>query len=508
MQDEKVTPAMRQWLDMKARHPDKLLFFRMGDFYELFHNDAVEASRLLNLTLTKRGKDAAAPPLAGIPHHQLERYLREVMDKGRSAVVCDQLEDPAQAKGVVKRGITRVITPGTVVDDDILPRTGNNYLAAAWTRDGKAAAAFADISTGEFVYAILTVPALADMFERMAPAETLLPGDVAGNPADPLQPLVKSGLCGGITRRDQYQFDPHEGATILKDHFGVATLEAYGLDARPEAAGAAGAILAYLRENQAGDIAHLRPPRLLDTAGVLRIDRATIRNLELAVPPRDSRHATTLLAILDHTLTGPGSRLLRQWLLAPPARLAPIHRRQEAVAELLADDDKRGALRERLDRMADFERILARIAADRATPRDLAALAAGCRRLPDIAALADGCQARLLREAGGLDPLVDVADRIEDALEPDPPATCKAGGVIRHGHHPEVDELRAIRNGGRDWIQTFQEAEQARTGINSLKVGFNKVFGFYIEISNAHRDKAPPDYLRKQTLVNAERYIT
>ncbi len=505
---EKTTPAMRQWREMKALHPDKLLFFRMGDFYEMFHADAVEASRLLGLTLTRRNRDAGAPPLAGIPHHQIDRYVKELMDKGRSVAVCDQLEDPAQAKGVVKRGITRVLTPGTVVDDNVLPPVGNNYLAAAALSGGTAALALADLSTGDFLVALPGLEELADVLVRFAPAETLAPREAVGDPAHPLGKILAAGVAGGVTRRDAYQFDPREGETLLKAHYRVASLAPFGLEDQPAALGAAGAILCYLKENQAGEIAHLKPPRILDESGTLRIDRNTIRNLELAAPPRDRSGRPTLLSILDHTLTGPGGRLLRSWLLAPPARLEPIRRRQEAVGELLDDSTRREEFRALLDRMADFERIMARVAAGRANPRDLAALASGCRRLPDIAALADCCRAPLLKDLAGLDPLTDLADLIEDVLDPAPPANPKDGGLIRPGHSPEVDELRHIKDGGKDWIRRFQEEEQARTGIPSLKVGFNKVFGFFIEITNAHRDKAPADYVRKQTLVNAERYIT
>lgn len=506
--DSKVTPAMRQWMDMKALHPDKLLFFRMGDFYEMFHDDAVKGSRLLGLTLTKRGRDQDAPPLAGIPHHQLDRYVKDLMDKGVSVAICDQLEDPAQAKGVVKRGITRVLTPGTVVEDNVLPPVGNNFLAAACIRGSDAAVAMADLSTGEFIVALPGVDNLGDVFERYAPAETLAPSEAVGNDSHPLGRLLAHGAGGGVTRRDSYQFDPREGETLLKEHFQVDTLAAYGIGGIPCALGAAGAILAYLKENQIDSLGHLKPPRIQDDAGILRIDRNTIRNLELAGSPRRGGRDNTLLGILDHTLTGPGGRLMRNWLLAPPSRLPEIHRRQEAVGELMADAEKRRTLRALLDRMADFERIMARVAAERANPRDLAALAAGCRRLPEVAALADSCRARLLKDCGGMDTLTDVADLIEDAIVLDPPALIKDGGIIRAGFSSEVDELRGIMGGGKDWIQSFQETEQARTGIPSLKVGFNKIFGFYIEITNTHKDKAPADYVRKQTLVNAERYIT
>ena len=506
--DAKITPAMRQWREMKGAHPDKLLFFRMGDFYELFHDDAVQGSRLLGITLTKRGQTEGSPPLAGIPHHQLDRYVRDCIEKGRSVAICDQLEDPAQAKGVVKRGITRVLTPGTVVEENILPVVENNYLAAVCVRGAEAAVALVDLSTGEFLVARPGVARLADVFERFAPAETLAPSEAVNNHDGALGKLLALGLGGGVTRRDGYQFDPHEGETLLKAHFRVDTLAAFGVEDDPAVLGACGAILAYLSENQIDSLAHLKPPRVLDESGVLRIDRGTIRNLELAGSPRRGGRDHTLLGILDRTLTGPGARLLRNWVLSPPARLDEIRRRQGGVAELLEDGGKRRDIRALLDRMADFERIMARVAAERANPRDLAALAAGCRRLPDIAAAADSCQAEMLKRCAGIDTLEDLADLIENVLAPEPPAQVKDGGIIRAGYDARVDEYRDIMGGGKDWIKDFQDAEQARTGIPSLKVGFNKVFGFFIEITNTHKDKAPPEYIRKQTLVNAERYIT
>ncbi|MCL2001706.1 MAG: DNA mismatch repair protein MutS, partial [Planctomycetes bacterium] len=309
--DDKTTPAMRQWREMKALHPEKLLLFRMGDFYEMFHADAVEASRLLGLALTRRNRDAAAPPLAGIPHHQLDRYVKELMDKGRSVAICDQLEDPAQAKGVVKRGITRVITPGTVVDDDILPPSGNNYLAAVALHEKVAALAMADLSTGDFFIALPEAAALADLFARFAPAETLAPRETTLDPTHPIGKAIASGVAGGITRRDSYLFDPREGETLLKAHFGVVSLAPYHIEHIPAALGAAGAILGYFKENQSGSVFHLKPPRILDDSGTLRIDRNTIRNLELVSPSRDRSGRPTLLSIIDKTLTGPGGRLVR-----------------------------------------------------------------------------------------------------------------------------------------------------------------------------------------------------
>ncbi len=505
--EDKLTPAMRQWQEMKDQHPDKILLFRMGDFYETFHDDAVRLSRLCDLTLTKRGKNADAPALAGVPHHQLNRYLKMLCDKGESVAVADQLEDPAQAKGVVKRGITMVVTPGTLIDENVLPERDNNFLAAATVKSGKYAVAYVDLSTGEFSVVLPDEALVMDEFDRIAPAETLIPRDIASQNDHVLTQALAYGLGGGVTRRDSYHFDAREGRARLVALLGVSTLEAYDLEDKPAALGAIGAILAYLEENQASKLRHLRPPRIRDESGLLRIDRNTIRNLEL-VEGATGKKSGSLLSVLDQTQTGPGARLLKQRLLAPSTLEGVIRSRQEAVAELMEDAKLRRELRAQLDRMADFERIMARVAAERATPRDLAALAAGCDRLPAIAEMAGGCRAGLLTEIAEMDRLEDLYGIIADALVEDPPALLKDGGVIRTGFHPELDELRGIQTGGRAWLDEYQAREQARTGIPSLKVGYNRVFGYYIEITHTHKDKSPPEYVRKQTLTNAERYIT
>ncbi|MDR0362402.1 MAG: DNA mismatch repair protein MutS, partial [Planctomycetota bacterium] len=507
MADDKLTPAMRQWHSFKSRHPDKILLFRMGDFYETFHDDAVQMHKLLGLTLTRRNRDADAPPLAGIPHHQLSRYVKMLVEKGRSVAIADQIEDPAQAKGLVNRGITEVVTPGTLVEESVLPQRDNNYLAAFLRRGETVAIAFLDLSTGDFFVVMPPRSRVDDEFARFAPAEILVPRSLLADPDDPFAALLADPALGQITRRDDYAFDPHEGEARLKALFKVSTVAGFGLE-EPAALGVAGAILGYLAENQSSDLAHLQPPRIVDVSGHLRLDRNTIRNLELAHPPRGGNANATLLSVLDRTLTGPGGRMLRAWLLSPSSRLDVIHPRQEAIRQLMDDDGLRRELRERLDRFPDIERIMARAATGRATPRDLASLAQGCLALPDIALIAGSAGAELLRECADLDTLDDLGDAILKAIGDDPPAGVRDGGIVRDGYDPEVDELRDIGAGGSNWLRMFQENEQIRSGIPSLKVGKNRVFGYYIEVSNAHKDKAPTDYIRKQTLVNAERYIT
>ncbi|MDR3211714.1 MAG: DNA mismatch repair protein MutS [Planctomycetota bacterium] len=503
---DNLTPAMRQWQDAKDRHPDKILLFRMGDFYEMFNQDAVNASRLLGLTLTKRSNNAS--PLAGVPASQIDRYVKEFVAKGLSVVVCDQLEDPLLAKGVVKRGITRVVTPGTLVDESVLPPRANNFLAAVTQQEKDYALAFVDVSTGEFFLVSPERENLEDEFFRQSPAETLLPREIAGDPEHPLARLLATGIGGGITRRDSYQFDPREGETRLKQKFAVTTLDSFGIATRPACLGAAGAILAYLEENYQDSLAHLKPPVFRDHSGYLVLDRNSIHHLELLPPTAQGRDKHSLLTTIDRTLTGPGSRLLRSWLLRPLAEVEPIRKRQEAVMELRQENSWRQEIRTLLADLPDLERIAARLAAHRASPRDLVALAGGCRILPRLAACLAGAKTPLLQESAVTTTLEDVAELIEAAIVAAPPASAREGGVIREGFDPEVDELRRTSALGKDWLQKFQEAEQRRTGIASLKIGYNRVFGYYLDIPHTHQAKVPADYTRKQTLANSERYLT
>jgi len=494
--------AMGQWRRMKDEHPDKILLFRMGDFYETFHDDAVKASRLLGLTLTKRGKEADSPPFAGIPYQQLDRYLKELLEYGEKVSICEQLEDPATAKGVIRRGIVRLVTPGTVFEDECLP-SGHNYLAAVCASGGQGALAFADISTGEFRVSVVEAQLLADEWERLRPAETLAPVDAVKKGHLPF--LVEGGR--GVTLRDGYRFDPREGEARLKARYRVAGVSGFGLADTPAALGAVGALLQYVEETEVGTPVTLAPPRRLDPGNYLLLDRATVRNLELVRPLHEGDRRSTLLSVVDHTKTGPGGRLLRDWLLRPLAKVDAIRRRQEGVGELMENEPARQELRTVLGDIADLERILARAAAERANARDLRALGRSARMLPKLRAMefvTDG-----LRElAEGIDPLDDLADLLENAIHDEPPVGLKDGGLIKDGYDAQLDEWRTAARGGKEWIAEFQANEQAESGIPSLKVGFNRVFGYFLEVTNVHRDKVPAHYERKQTLANAERYVT
>lgn len=504
----KQTPMMQQWETEKARHPDAILFFRMGDFYEMFGEDAVRCAELLDLTLTSRSKGADAMPMAGIPHHQLERYLREMIAHGQKVAICDQLEDPATAKGIVKRGVTRVVTPGTVLEDSCLQSHSNNFLAAVCEEKDTAGLACIDVSTGEFFVSEIPLETLGDELERLAPAETLVPreGMAEGNP---LPQALTHRAVGVLTRREGFAFTTREAEVALKAHFHVQSLDGFGLTDAPQAVRAAGAVLAYLHETQKMALPHIRGVRRIQREDHLILDRTTQRNLELTHPLQEGTKSRTLLGVLDKTRTGPGGRLLRSWLLRPLCRVEAIRQRQAAISELMEDILLRTELRETLAGIADLERIMARVTTARAGPRDLWNLAKGIRQLPLLQTLATRMQAELLcTTMTGLDPLTDVADGIEAALVEDPPTLLRDGGFIRTDYHPELADLRAVRTGGKDWIASFRTAEQARSGIPSLKIGFNKVFGYYIEVTNTHRDKIPDDYIRKQTLTNAERFIT
>lgn len=497
---------MQQWKEIKARHPDALVFFRVGDFYELFHEDAEEGARLLDLTLTSRNNGSSRAPLAGVPAHALDGYLQRLIALGRRAAICDQVEDPAQAKGIVRREVTETVTPGTVFADALLDARRNNFLAALWGEPGGAAEmglALADLSTGELLLRRVAWAELADSLGQLEPAEVLLPRS--------WEPLAVPGAEHRVrTHRGDWMFDPEAARQELQRRFGVLSLEGFGVSADDDVLlGACGALLAYLAEVQPGGLAHLRPPRVEHPGDTMPLDEMTRRNLELVEPLRGGGRDGTLLGVLDQTLTPMGARLLRRWLLAPLVQPSQIHLRQGAVAELVEREDLRRGARGALSEIRDLERLAAKVGAGRAVPRELLALAASLGRVPPLlAALAEAAAPCLVQLRDALDPLTDVRELIERAIDPDAPAQTAEGGYIRAGFDAELDELRAARDGAVEWIARLQSRERERTGIASLKVGFNKVFGYYLEVTRANLDRVPADYHRKQTLANAERFVT
>lgn len=501
------TPLMQQWREAKSRHRDALLFFRVGDFYELFHSDAEEGSRLLGLTLTSRNNGAAARvPLAGIPAKALDDYLARLVKLGRRVAICDQVEDPALAKGIVKREVTETVTPGTVLADALLPERRNNYLAAL-VDDGAGAYALAalDVSTGELTAQRVPPGELAAELGRLEPSEILLPRSLEGARVPGLDAVGPAR-----TWRDDWMFEADVGAAELLRAYGVQSLEGFGFQAGDAPlARAAGALVQYLKEVRPGGVGHIRPVSIRRPGHVMLLDEMTRRNLELVEPLRAGQEGGTLLAVLDDTVTAMGARLLRRWVLEPLVVPEEIWRRQEAVAELHARPLLRGHVREALKGISDVERLAGKVGTGRVAPRDLAALRRSLERLPALREAGAGAASPLLGDlTTGLDGLEDLADLLARALSDDPPATLQEGGAIRPGWSAELDDLRSVRDGAVDFIARLQAQERERTGISSLKVGFNKVFGYYLEVTRANLDRVPADYVRKQTLANGERYFT
>jgi DNA mismatch repair protein MutS len=509
-----TTPMMQQYREAKERHPGMLLLFRMGDFYELFDSDAELAAPVLGLTLTSRDKTV---PMAGFPHHALEPYLRKLLQAGHRVAICDQVEDPALAKGLVRREVTRVVTPGTLTEEELLDPRQANYLAAfcapshrvaARGQEGFVGLAWVDLSTGHFQAADIAQADLTDELGRLAPSESLCAESEIKHFPPPL-----AGLAGNsamtMTPRPDWTFDPATARSALCNHFGVSTLVGFGFHDHQPCLIAAGALLLYLQETLKAGLAHLGRLRPYSRANFLFLDEVTRRSLELTRTLRDGAREGSVLSILDRTVTSMGARLLREWLLAPLADRAAIETRLNAVAELREDHQLRRQLRDHLGEGYDLQRLTARSSTGRASPRDLAAIDRTLRLLPPIKAKMTARRAALLRELEShLELCPELREMLDSALVDDPPLSPREGGIIRPGYDAELDELHAIAKGGKEWIACFQADEIARTGINSLKVGFNRVFGYYIEITNTHAHKIPADYQRKQTLKNAERYIT
>jgi DNA mismatch repair protein MutS len=501
---------MQQWRDAKARHPDALIFFRVGDFYEMFCEDAEEGARLLGLTLTSRNNGGAANvPLAGIPVRARDDYLERLVRLGRRVAICEQVEDPAEAKGIVRREVTETITPGAVLADALLAERRNNYLLClADDGAGSLALAAADISTGELVCATIPAATAEAELARFEAAELLLPAAWDGR--------IVPGCAGASrTHRPAWLFDPELGREELMRRFRVRGLDGFGFDAEDAALiGAAGALVAYIAEVQPGALETLRPPRIERGGDGMALDEMTRRNLELVEPLRTGSGpggvpARTLLDVVDETSTAMGGRLLRRWLLRPLTQIAPIWARQEAVAELFEDAPRRRALRSALGAIRDLERLAAKVAGARATPLELRALALSLAEVPKVAAVLAEAAAPLLAEAAAaLDPLDDVRGLLERAIAEQVPATLAEGGVIRGGYDAHLDELRELRDNAQSYIARLQQRERERSGIASLKVGYNKVFGYYLEVTRANLERVPADFERRQTLANAERFVT
>jgi DNA mismatch repair protein MutS len=505
---------MRQYHDAKQQYRDAIVFFRMGDFYEMFYEDALAAARALDLTLTSRSKDAhgTSIPMCGVPHHAADAYLARLVKKGFRVAVCDQVEDPKKAKGIVKRAIVRVVSPGTLTDAQHLDDREPAFLLSLMRSTAGASAtigvALLDLTTGEFSCAEYAGPAgaqaLADEVMVLRPREIVtsadldLDGLLAGGAADRLP----------ITRVDAWTFDYESARRQLLDQFRTSGLEGYGLDGHPAAVCAAGALLHYLRDTQKADLAHVSRIVYKVSAECLLIDATTLKHLEI-VESMDGGRDGSLLHEIDRTMTAMAGRLLRAWLLRPLVSLERIRDRLDAVEEFAFRSTDRGKFRDVLKIVQDLERLVGRVALGNATPRDLVGLKQSIAVVPRLRLLLDDCQAPLTRSlVSSLDDLIDVRDDIDRTLVEEPGTLAREGGYIRDGVDPEVDDLRRISRSGKQVIAELEERERQRTGIASLKVRFNRVFGYYIEVSKSNLHAVPPDYHRKQTIAGGERFIT
>lgn len=510
---EASTPLMRQYAAIKKQHPNALLFFRLGDFYELFFDDAVVAARELQITLTSRNKEKdIAVPMCGVPYHAAEGYLAKLLRKGFRVAICEQMEDPKVAKTIVRREVTRVLTPGTSADSNLASEE-NNFLAAIAEIGDRAGLAALDLSTGEFratEFSTQDRPRLLEELGHMRPREVLYPAALPLFAAADAELPNISGRRFTETPVEDWAFSPDYAIPLLENQFGVLSLEGFGLATRPAAATAAGAILHYVRSTQRGTLEHVDRIGFYDRQDCLVLDAVTVRNLELVEPLfSGTGPEVTLFRTLDATLTPMGKRLLRSWLLRPSIELAEIHARQDAVATAVAETIHREELRRKLEGVLDLERLLSRVTLETANPRDLLALAASFAHLPEIKHGLERLTAPRLQQLNTLiDPLDDLRERIDRSIVSEPPLSFNDGGVMRAGIDAELDELRDLSRNSKQYIAQIEERERQRTGINSLKVKFNSVFGYYLEVTKPNLHLVPTDFERKQTLVNAERFTT
>ncbi|NOY80693.1 MAG: DNA mismatch repair protein MutS [Kiritimatiellaeota bacterium] len=503
----RLTPAMRQYMQAKKETPaDAILLFRMGDFYELFFDDAKRAAPLMDVVLTQR----AGVPMCGVPYHALETYVARLLEGGVKVAIAEQVEDPKLAKGLVKRAVTRVITPGTVLDGQGLNAGRNNFLAAVSVgARGRFGMAMLDVTTGEFrVTELAGTAELETELHRLRPAECLVPAGLHTKwEADGGFPETSPNLVW--TPLEDWRFDPALAHEELCRHFGTASLDGFGCRDRPLAVGAAGAVFYYARESLRRDLVHVTRTRYYHPTETMVLDRIAQRNLELVESIFPDAREATLLSVLDATATPMGSRTLREWVLRPLRDIGAINRRLDVVDVLVRDPMLLAELREALGPVRDLERTIVRLNLGTANARDLVVLRHGLEAVPGLRALLAGVDLELVRELReALDPSPELAARIRNAIVDEPPATLRDGGIFRDGFNEELDELRRAAVEGKDWIAALQVHEQERTGIKSLKVRYNKVFGYFIEVTRANLALVPPEYTRKQTLVNAERFIT
>lgn len=504
-----LTPMMQQYLQIKEQHKDALLFFRLGDFYELFFEDAITASKELEITLTGRdcGLEERAP-MCGVPYHSVEGYIARLIDKGYKVAICEQLEDPSEAKGIVKRDVVRIITPGTLVETSMLDEKTNNYLVSLYKGEESWGISIVDVSTGEFLVSQVAYDKLIDELTRIQPSEIIIDEDLESNETE-LIGIIKKNLNMYVTPYHSWAYDKDTSYKCLLRHFNVHSLEGYGCEHMPYGIRAAGALIEYLSETQKNALQHINRIQTYHLDRYMILDFHTRRNLELVETMRSKQKKGSLLWLLDKTNTAMGGRLLKKWIQQPLTNPKKINKRLDAIEELTQNFFLMDELKGHLNLVYDLERLASKVCYGSVNARDLISLKESVKVLPDIKELLSKCTSDLLREIyEDLDPLEDIYSLIFESIIDNPPITIKEGNIIKDNFNAQLDHYRKALTEGKSWIASLELQEKDSTGIKNLKVGFNKVFGYYIEVTKSHLDKVPEHYIRKQTLVNAERYIT
>jgi DNA mismatch repair protein MutS len=502
----KQTPLMKQYFEIKEQYPGTILLFRVGDFYETFSDDAELVSRELGITLTKRNNGGDQTPLAGFPHHALDSYLPKLVKKGYKVAICEQTEDPETAKKagrkIVEREVREITTPGITLSEKLLDHNRNNYILSIHFAGSLAAVAFSDISTGEFALSQIPESSLQTLLSTLQPAEVIISKSAGKNLPDFLSRL-------NITTQDNWMYEGDYAYKLLVEHFKTHSLKGFGVEDMQHAQVAAGALLHYMQENQKAYLKHIRRLYAYQSGDFMELDAATKRNLELTASIQEGGTEGTLISILDKSCTPMGARLLRKWMMRPLKNLKAIHHRLNAVEHLYSKHEQRASLREDLEEIGDMERLISRICVGRANGRDVINLKTSIEQIPKIKMHFPNPDDAYLQDIlSRLKFLIQIKERIEESISDNPPATLRDGGIIKEGFSEELDELRDIARNGKKYLAGIKDQLAREAGIPSLKIGYNKVFGYYIEVTNAHKDKVPESFIRKQTLVNAERYIT
>lgn len=506
MAKKQQTPLMRQYQEIKEKHPGTILLFRVGDFYETFSEDAILISKELGITLTKRNNGGDQTPLAGFPYHSLDTYLPKLVKRGFRVAVCEQTEDPETAKKagkkIVNREVTEITTPGVTLSDKLLDHKRNNFIASIYLTGGTAGVAFSDISTGEFALSQIAKNDLDSLLQSLQPSEILIRKKLKNS-------LPSSLSSYNVTFMDDWIYEGDYGYKLLIDHFKTHSLKGFGVDDLEIAHTAAGSLLHYMMETQKSSLGHLKRIYGYENSDYMSLDGSTKRNLELTSTMLDGGTDGTLVSILDDTVTAMGGRLLRKWIMRPLKKLKPIQKRLEAVVWLKDHHDRRSELRDEMEQIGDLERLISRVSVGRTNARDLKQLELSLAQIPRVKIGLSSSEILLIESINSrLKLLIEVQERVRKALVDDPPASIREGGMIADGFNEDLDELREISRNGKTYIAKIKDKLAKDSGISSLKIGYNKVFGYYIEVTNTHKDKVPEYFIRKQTLVNSERYIT